>query len=287
MIQIVERYAIMVGSEVDSFHFIGIGESVVVLDLLKIYLGRPNALAPNGSKFGVILLSSLVASTTWGQDQNVVLYPMIRPPLVLQEPDAKGVVGDMVYEALKRLGKSPRVVVEPPIRAMRSVRESKDALIIPLARLADREPHYTWIFPAYEVQRAFFSISGAASTFDEARTRYPKIAVQLGTAAETILLEQGFSSEQLVRLISIDSAPQMLLKGRVDAWYNWVPETEVLIKRHDPEGKIKRGAILGSTVNYVACSLQCDPELVAGLRKTLEKMKRSGELEKISQRYVN
>ncbi|WP_296000801.1 ABC transporter substrate-binding protein [Rugamonas sp.] len=219
---------------------------------------------------------------------DVTLYMMEVPPLTVNAVDRRGPAGDITMEAIRRAGYRPDLKVVPSNRAMRQVQltTSRDELIIPLARQQEREPHYTWIAPVAKVHRAFFSMTRRVRSFGEARTAFRTIAVARGTAGLNILHEQGFPDAQLVEVVDGIAAAKMLMIGRVDAWYGPELQFRQWQRETDPQGRVQKGARLGSTENYLACSRSCDPVLVARLGEALEKMRRDGSIKAIEARYA-
>lgn len=212
------------------------------------------------------------------------LYLMEVPPLTLNAPGRKGIVGDIVLEAMKRAGLEPKLIVEPSPRAMANVQNKDNALIIPLARVRDREDKYTWIAPVTRVNRAFFSLGQTAGSFEEARRQFRTVAVSRGSAGLSILLEHGFAREQIVEVNQGLSAPRMLLAGRVDAWYNVALESQVLFKQlGTPPAPM--GAMLGSSDQYLACSKTCDERVAARLAEEIRAMQADGSARQIAARY--
>ena len=217
--------------------------------------------------------------------EEIALYVMDVPPMAMHTPDRKGVVGDLAVEALQRAGYTARIVQEPSNRAMLSVQNGKDALIIPLARVKEREESYTWIVPAAKVSRAFFALERPANSFAEARNRYKLVAVSRGSAGANILRENGFAPDQIYEVTQGLSAPKMLLAGRVDAWFNLVSESRLLLQDSEGHSQVKMGEPLGATFNYIACSKNCNPQLVDRLRNAAESMEQDGTAKTIRARY--
>jgi len=176
----------------------------------------------------------------------------------------------------------------PSNRAMVEVRlaDSRDVLIIPLARQKEREAHYTWIAPLAKVDRAFFSMTHRAQSFAEARATFHSIAVARGTAGLNILREQGFADSQLVEVVDGIAASKMLIAGRVDAWYGPLQQFKRWQRETDPQSRVQMGAELGSTANYLACSKQCNAALVSRLAEEIEKMHKDGTIKAIEARYA-
>lgn len=232
-----------------------------------------------------LAIALVLLGTRPGLAEEVALYLMEVPPMTINDPLRKGAVGDVTLEAMKRAGMTAQLIVEPSNRAMQSVKESRGALIIPLARLKDREADYTWIAPVVRVNRAFFALRDPAGTFADARQRYKAIAVSRGTAGVSILRDNGFRPEQIVEVKQGDTAPKMLLLERVDAWFNLVSESQLLLREADPERRVKMGEPLGPSFNYIACSKVCDPRQIERLRSAVHSMEKDGTLAAIKARY--
>ncbi|HRE17016.1 MAG TPA: hypothetical protein PLW86_08090, partial [Rhodocyclaceae bacterium] len=104
-------------------------------------------------KFLPPFLVSAAAASLFGigHAEEQALYLMEVPPMTMNEAERKGIVGDIALEAMKRSGIPSRLIVEPSNRAMQTVKQHDNLLIIPLARLKDREADYTWIAPIVKV----------------------------------------------------------------------------------------------------------------------------------------
>lgn len=236
----------------------------------------------------LLLMLSLTAMPALAAARELTLYMMVVPPLTLNQVDHKGPAGDIALEAIRRAGETCKLLVVPSNRAMVEVRlaDSRDVLIIPLARQKEREPLYTWIAPVAKVQRAFFSMTQRVQSFDEARATFHSIAVARGTAGLNILREQGFANSQLVEVVDAIAASRMLIAGRVDAWYGPLLQFKSWQRETDPENRVQMGAELGGTVNYLACSKQCNAALVSRLAEEIDKMHKDGTIKAIEARYA-
>jgi polar amino acid transport system substrate-binding protein len=235
---------------------------------------------------GALALAALLASAA-GSCKELTLYLMEVPPLTLNEPTRKGVVGDIVIEAIRRAGHTPKLVVVPSARAMTMVQSegSRDELLIPLARQSAREDHYTWIAPVIKVNRAFFALERNVNSFADARASLRHIAVARGTAGVNILREQGFSDTQIYQVADTVAGAKMLLLGRVDAWYGPALQFREWQRSEDPKRRAKMGTPLGATFNYLACSLRCDPLMRTQLADAIAKMRKDGSIKAIETRY--
>jgi polar amino acid transport system substrate-binding protein len=218
------------------------------------------------------------------QAEDLQLYSAEAPPLTSSLPEQYGLVGEVVIRALQAEQLPYEFVIQPWARAQLSVRNGKDHLIMPLSRIAERESQYTWITPLYFMQRAFFTLGSPPQSMQQARDTLNAIGVGLGSAQQALLLAEGFRPEQL-RTINIgDSPPLMLQKGRLDAWFNGIPESRYFWAKISPQPLQMSPPMLGTDL-YLACSLDCDASLVLRLQKRLQQMRDSGELQRIQSTY--
>ena len=218
--------------------------------------------------------------------QEVTLYLMDVPPYAMDTPEGKGMVGDVVLEAMRRAGYTPKVLVVPSPRALQQVPKLEDVLIIPLARLKEREAQFTWVSHILDVERAFYTRDRKVTSFAEARVAFQTIAVSRGSAGYFILLDQGFDKEQILEVNQGITAPKLLQLGRVDAWYNPVLEAERLQGELEGGPRFVASALLGPTGQYLGCAKVCSPELVRRLSGALREMQKDGTAQKIMARYL-
>lgn len=221
-----------------------------------------------------------------GEPAEVPLYMMTMPPHVINTPGRRGMVGDVVLEAMRRAGLAVRVLVEPNPRAMAMVQQHGDAYITALSRTPERENLYTWVAPILSVHRTFYALDKKVGSFADAKNQFRHIAVSRNTANLEILLREGFQREQLVELNAGESAPRMLTAGRVDAWFNMIPESETLLKQIGSP-PVARGERLAPTPLYLACSRSCNPDSVRKLVAALAAMKADGSMTRLILRYAD
>lgn len=233
-------------------------------------------------RLGVLAMACTAARA---EPAPVPLYLMTMPPHVIDDAQQHGMVGDVVLEAMRRASLAPQVLVEPNPRAMAAVKQGKNVYIAALSRIPEREPFYTWVAPIMPIHRAFITTAVAVDSYAQAKRTLKHIAVSRDTANHQILLAEGFAPEQLVLLNAGESAPRMLLAGRVDAWYNLVPESMTLLHRIGAP-KVVIGQRLSPTDLYLACSPGCAPDQVARLRAGFAAMKQDGSLARLIGRYA-
>ncbi|WP_311969560.1 transporter substrate-binding domain-containing protein [Pseudomonas baltica] len=222
----------------------------------------------------------------------VDLYLSQSPPLTVLEPADQdgnngitGIVGEVTVKAATLAGYDLRPQALPWARSQRIVQSGRNQLIIPLSRTPARENQYTWIAPVMTMDRAFFSLDKQVETFEQARQTYERVAVGMGSAQEQMLRDEGFSNAQIYSLKIGENPAQMLLLGRVDAWFNGVPETRYFWPQVSDRPLRMSPALMKSDL-YLACSKICDPTMVDDLRKAIETLRSDGTIKRITDAYL-
>ncbi|MEH6348725.1 substrate-binding periplasmic protein [Pseudomonas sp. 3JA] len=237
--------------------------------------------------YRLCLLLPLLASHEASAESPIIeLHILDAPPLTfVNDPRGHGIVGDVAVAAMTKAGYAVKIHVLPWARAQKHVSEEHDHLITPLSRIPTREDRFTWIASIMPMERAFFSLERRVSSFAQAKETYRKIGVGLGSAQEDILRSEGFSDEQIYPLAIGDNPAQMLLMGRIDAWFNGVPESRYIWP------KVSKRRLLMSSVGssadlYLACSKQCSPKMVEDLREAVEALRADGTVKHIHDLYL-
>jgi polar amino acid transport system substrate-binding protein len=135
------------------------------------------------------------------------------------------------------------------------------------------------------MDRTFFSLDQRVESFEEAKKAFKLIAVGIGTAQETRLREEGFAASQIYPLKIGDNPALMLLRGRVDAWFNGVPESRYIWKQLSDRPLVMSRVLMTANV-YLACSKDCDPQMVEKLRTAVETLQANGTADKIEAGYL-
>ncbi|KQO41706.1 transporter substrate-binding domain-containing protein [Pseudomonas chengduensis] len=234
------------------------------------------------------LLLALMLAGTASAHEPIKLYMPDAPPLTLHHYEGgHGMAGDVVLAALARIGKLTDIVAEPWPRAQVNVSRGRNMLIIPLSRTPEREELYTWIASIMELERAFFSLDEPVTSFMQARQRYRRIGVGMGTAQVGILQRQGFSDEQIVQLKLGENPAHLLSLGRIDAWFTGVPEALYIWESSAyREQNLRRSPTLASTGLYLGCSKDCDAQLVEQLRAAISELEEDGVSQRLRQAYL-
>jgi len=235
-----------------------------------------------------LCLSLLLLSVcnAYGAPLLIELHILNAPPLTfVDDPRGHGIVGDIAMEAMVRSGYAIKIHVLPWARAQKHVSEEQDHLIAPLSRIPVREDRFTWIAPIMSMERAFFSLDRQVTSFAQAKGTYRKIGVGLGSAQEEILRAEGFDDEQIHPLTIGDNPAQMLLMGRIDAWFNGVPESRYIWSKVS-ERKLLMSSVGSSADVYLACSKKCSAKMVRDLSQAVEAMRRDGTFSRIEAIYL-
>lgn len=232
-------------------------------------------------------VSLLIAGNVSGAPMPLELYIPDAPPLTFADgAKGHGMVGEAVLTAIANAGYVAHVHVLPWARSQKYVSEKQNLLITPLSRTPEREEHFTWIASIMPMERAFFSLDRQVNSFAQAKKTYRMIGVGLGSAQEEILRTQGFSDEQIYPLTIGDNPAQMLLKGRIDAWFNGVPESQYIWPKVS-EQTLLMSPVMSSADLYLACSRLCSAQLVQDLREAVETLRDDGTLARIQQSYLS
>ncbi|OLF54258.1 substrate-binding periplasmic protein [Pseudomonas chlororaphis] len=214
-----------------------------------------------------------------------LLVPEAPPLTIASEGERHGIVGDTALRAIKQAGYESDLRVLPWARAQKYVSEQDNILIAPLSRTPEREDRFTWIAPIMRMDRAFFSLEHKVASFEEARQRFKVIAVGLGSAQEEILRSKGFAPEQIYSVKIGENPAQLLLKGRVDAWFNGVQESTYIWERVSSRPLLMSSPMVSHDL-YLACSKVCNADVVADLARSIAALRADGYIEKVKNRYM-
>lgn len=221
-----------------------------------------------------------VAASAQDAKPEVRLYVMDVPPYAITRSDRHGIVGDVALEALRRADFQAKVIEAPNARALHDVPLLSNTLIVPLARLKEREADYTWIARIVTVERAFFSAGKKVQSFAEAKKQFKMIGVERGSAAGSILRAHGFPADRLVDIPLDAVAAKMLRAGRIDAWLG------IIHAGDESHPDLVKSPVPGaSTEQYLACSKACDADLVKKLADAVKAMEADGTIGRIEGSY--
>lgn len=234
-----------------------------------------------------VMLMLCALSATAAPLRAVDLYAAEAPPLsMIAQGDNHGILGEVALKAAAIAGYELHLISLPWARAQKDVQTGSDRLIVPLSRTPEREDNYTWIAPIMTMDRAFFTLNERVESFAEAKKAYGLIAVGMGSAQEQKLRDEGFRDDQIYPLKIGENPAQMLLRGRVDAWFNGVPESQYIWRQLSGR-PLKMSPPVMTADLYLACSKLCNTAMVDSLSQAVEGLRRDGTINHLIDDYLN
>lgn len=218
--------------------------------------------------------------------RTLEIYTLNAPPLVIEEGNNHGILGDVLLEAVKRIGADAQLIFLPWLRGQDIVANGENMLIIPFVRTPEREPNYTWISNVYTIERTFATLDAPIDSIEQAKTQNTTILVGKGSAQEQLLLRSGIDKSSLHSQIIGRSEIDMLDMGRVGAWFNSTPETLWKWKQSENKKKIIIGKAISTDDVYIACSKKCSADVTDPIAKAIDAMKQDGTIAKIIDKYL-
>jgi len=216
------------------------------------------------------------------------------PPFNYSEgSEIKGLSTEVVRAVLREAKLEGKITVVPWARALSYSQENSNVLIYTIGRNAKRESLYKWIGPIAQNSSVLFALSKRTdikiNSLEDAK-QY-SIATVNEDVREQYLVQKGF-----VKGKGIDSSNkyeqgfQKLNAGRVDLWSinelvgYWIANEEKM-----PKTALRKVFQLSEVSGdyYMAFSQKTSDELVSRLRAALDKVKQSGEYERIQKKYMN
>jgi hypothetical protein len=188
---------------------------------------------------GIIRGYSQTAPVDWSTVQVVTEN---LPPLgYLDERDSnrlKGATAEQVQAAMNHLGITNKIEVYPWPRALAMVQDSADVFIFNLARTAERENLFQWVYKTAEKKIGVFALKGRSDivihSFNDLK-KY-KIVVLDQDIAQLILLQRGFDkagNNVLYPMTPEVNIIRFLFDSRADVW------VKTYLTEHDIDNLIK------------------------------------------------
>lgn len=201
-----------------------------------------------------------------------------------------GMATEVVRGIMAQTGDDFAMLMLPSMRTTRVLQHQPRTIMYSMFRTAERAPLYKWVGPIIEESIHPYQLANAQHPVNtlEQLMRAPRITTRQAGLIPDILQAQGF--QNLER--SATSSPQfyrMLLAGRTEII---VGDTDAGVAYYSRQLNIAPGTLRQIPIElyrsslYIAFSLDSDDKLVARWASALEKMRRSGELERIHRRYL-
>jgi polar amino acid transport system substrate-binding protein len=142
------------------------------------------------------------------------------PPFAVEgQPEAPGVLVELVEQLLRRCGQPVKVEFYPWARALAIAGAQPRIAILPLTRTPEREPQFQWLLKLYVQHFVFINRSGQPAVASVAQARRLRLTVLRGSPNLAQLQRHGFDTERVVQASSVEDMLRLLEKGFVDAIY--------------------------------------------------------------------
>jgi len=152
---------------------------------------------------------------------KVIILTGLTPPKVYIN-DQGEIIGPTVVKIqaiFKQAGVSYEMKIRSWQRAFADVKQRKDTMIFPLARISDREQQFKWIIPLYTLNLKLFGLKGK---FDENESNISSRDFKFICPVKTILCialkEHGIPESSILTMSHINDQQiiQMVLQGRIN-----------------------------------------------------------------------
>ncbi|MBV8680069.1 MAG: transporter substrate-binding domain-containing protein [Aquitalea sp.] len=161
-----------------------------------------------------VLLACYAVRVAAAQEITVDAGPI--PPFSYEEQGkAAGIAVELLDAAGQLHGLHFNYRFLPWLRAQSDTRSSRDRIIIPLTRTAERERQYNWIAELFQYQFVFIS-AGAAMPRSLEEAKGMRVAVLRGNPAEKMLRDMGFAL--IDPGFSEEINARKLAARRIDLW---------------------------------------------------------------------
>lgn len=228
---------------------------------------------------GVMLAVAIASVAKAGEP--IRFYLEDEPIYTSSNPQAPGFLLEVVGAMAHRLGLQPEIHFLPWKRAQYTAMSTPNAVIFPLGRTAEREPHYRWLCKVFDVPVAFISANGEAINSYEQAREVRGVGVILGTPQEEQLKAEGvpyvtYTGQQLY---------QALARSEVKAIYTAVPETITGWASVGGGRPLQIGQTLQTFPLWIAASLQSDQVDPQAWEAALTQVRTAGLFDAAYQRY--
>ncbi|CCQ75546.1 ABC transporter substrate-binding protein [Magnetospira sp. QH-2] len=201
---------------------------------------------------GLLLLGGLL----WGQgtraeDGGLTLVSATMPHGLLEEIDGKvtGAYAAFFHEASRRSGIPIKIKLFPWARALKNTEKSKELLIFPFTRNADREERFSWIAPLLENPVCFATLGAKIDSLDDARN-LKRAIVWRGSSPQTFLEAQGFKN--LIETDNLAHLTRILKRSPNSGWAFNCNEAQTFIDGEKKTLSLVVGAPVWTEVSWLA-----------------------------------
>jgi hypothetical protein len=226
-------------------------------------------------------LLCLLATQAQAESDNITFFLEDEPVYTSSAFDNPGFMRELVTEMTQLMGITPTYRFEPWKRAQALAIRTPNAIIFPLARTPEREPHYRWLCPIIEIPMSFTTtVAPPIDTVSEARA-LGHIGVIIGTPHEDFLRQNDIT----LLAFTAETLYPALAGGRIKSIYTARPEAVYSWKHGGYPGKLIFGATQQTLTLWIAASREGQLIDAQAWTDSLEKIKRNGHFERIRKAY--
>lgn len=209
-------------------------------------------------------------------------------PFADDNPDDRGVYGDLMDELCKRLQRECRYHSVPWKRVQVAVAQDTNGIVLNLGRTAEREKAFVWLLGVLPTSYVLASSRQRFDSLAEALDAGP-VVVMGGTprAQEAQALKQEWQA--VVEVTDPEQAARMLRSGRAQSWYEIDLRVLYLWRRLGyPEGTVQLGQPVTSNISFIAGSpvLSNSDQLRGQMEQAFAAMRADGSWLRILAKYL-
>jgi len=233
-----------------------------------------------------LLAAALVPAPALAQEPLLLLSEDFPPVNFERDGEASGLAGELVLAMLRDMGLPLKVRFMPWARAYRIAQGPQPVCLFTMARTPQREALFQWVGPVGEFQNALIGRAGT----DRLRS------LELARQAPEIITVRDWSSEQELRQLGFRNlksvsngtvALRMLLAGRAAMMATERALLPDLLQREGlDESAIATLLVYSSNPGYLAFSRATPAAQVRRWQAALDRLRASGEFERISRRWL-
>lgn len=237
------------------------------------------------------LLLACLVSPAWSAAPSPVLihlYSLDYPPFIIGEPGTaqRGIAQEAVQAALAKAGMQGQWMDVPWKRAQLQVQGDEYACLLPLTRSPKREDLYRWIAVIDSSGQSLFVRAGNVQGIHSlADLKGKRVVALLGSSMAEWLRQHQV---EFAELPATKDGYRELSLGVADAWAVHSPVARYLVKQQGRKAvAIQEVLRLQETQIYIACGKRMPDEAAKRLADAFRQLRESGELERITARYLD
>ncbi len=190
---------------------------------------------------------------------------------------------EIVRAIMKELDVEYPIAVLPGARGEHYTQNNPNFMLFSLYRTKKRESVYKWIGPITNESNFFFKRKGDTRIFNtmEDAKKVNKISARHEGMVLNFLLDEGFNN--LNRNSNIAYLYELVVKGKADLIANPASGVKYRLKKfgYPEDALVQTNIELFNLPLYIACSKDMDDKIIGEWQQALDRIKESGEYERI------